>query len=73
MQLSGSGGLLHLENPGAASVPDLCPVQGRVRNVEGQPGTIVDEGAACRLTRVNLEYTSRKQKEDLCSVNAAGD
>ena len=59
--------------------PDLRPVQGRVRNVDGNPDAIVDEGAACclnrrRCTQVSLTYErQRKQKEDLCSVNAAGD
>lgn len=55
------GGVLHLENPGAASVPTLRPVQGRVRNLEGNPNAIANEGAACRLSRyrytqVNLKY-----------------
>jgi hypothetical protein len=71
MWFSGSGGVLHLESPGAASVPNLRPVQGRVRNVDGKPDAIVDEGAACRLSRrrctqVTLTYErQRKRKEDL--------
>ena len=63
--------MLHLESPGAASVPNVRPVQGRVRNVDGNPDAIVDEGAACRLnrrrcTQVNLRYErKRKKKENL--------
>ena len=74
-----SGGVLLLESPGAASVSELRPVQGRVWNVEGNPDTITDEGAACRLAgtaapRMNLTFKrQRKQKEDPCSVNAAED
>ena len=42
-QCSVWGEWLHLESPGAASVPELRPVQGRVWNVEGNPDTIADE------------------------------
>jgi len=66
-----SRGVPHLESPWAASVPDLRPIQGRVRNVVGNSDESADEGAACRLnrrhcTQVNLTYErQRKQKEDL--------
>jgi hypothetical protein len=59
-------------------VPNLRQVQGRVRNVEGLPDTIADEGTACRLnrcrcTQVNLtDARQRAQKGDLWSVNDAG-
>lgn len=33
MWFSESGGVLHLENPGAVSMPDLCPVHSRVGSV----------------------------------------
>ena len=71
MWFRGSGGVLDLESPGAASVPDLRTVHGRVRSMAGKPNAIADEGAACRLSRrcciqVNLKYErQRKQEEDL--------
>ena len=71
--------MLHLVNPGATSMPDLHPVHGRVRSIEGNPDAIADVGTACRLSRhrcthVSLNYARhRTQKEDVWSVNAAGD
>ena len=71
MWFSESGDVLHLESPGTASVPVLRPIQGRVRNVDGNPDAIVDEGAACRLSRrrcthMSLKYErQRKKKEHL--------
>src|SRR5512145_2171681 len=53
-----SRGLLHLESPGAASVYDLRSVQGRVRNVDGNPDAMPDERAGCRLKRRHLNTNS---------------
>ena len=57
--------------------PHLCPICAQFKVENGtwkdNQARSSDEGAACRLTQVNLEYASRNQKEDLCSVNAAGD
>src|SRR6185295_4352872 len=62
MRLKGSGGVLHLESPGAASVPNVRPVQDWVRR-GGTHAAIVDDGTACRLRR-RLEWT--------CSLTEAG-
>lgn len=39
-----------LTKPWAAPMPDLHPIDGRVRSTEGRPDAIADEGAACGLS-----------------------
>ena len=52
MWFGGSGGVLHFESPGAAPLPDLRPVHGRVRSEAGKPNDI-DEVRG-RLTIVTV-------------------
>jgi hypothetical protein len=74
MWFSGSGGVLHLESPGAASVPGLRPVYGRVRSVAGKPDAIADGGAADRLRRRHFVdvFTDRGTSADAAHPIARG-
>jgi hypothetical protein len=69
MRLKGSGGVLHLESPGAASVPNVRPVQGWVRR-GGTHVAIADEGAVCRL-RGRLEWTRLLTGQEYCASHLA--
>ena len=60
--VQGSGGVLRLENPGAAPLSDLRPIHNRVWRGE-KHAAIADDGTACRLMR-RLEWT--------CSLTEAG-
>jgi hypothetical protein len=75
MWFSGSGGVLHLESPGSASVSDLRPVHGRVRSVAGKPNAIADDGAACCLRRRHLVdvFTDRGTTVDAAHPIARGE
>jgi hypothetical protein len=74
MWFSESGGVLHLESPGSASVPDLRPVHGRVRSVAGKPNAITDGAAACWLRRRHLVdvFTDRGTSADAAHPIARG-
>jgi hypothetical protein len=52
MWFSGSGGVLHLESPGATPLPDLRPVHGRVRSEAGKPNDIVEVRGSLTLVTV---------------------
>jgi len=75
MWFSGSGGVLHLESPGSASLSNLRPVPGRVRSVAGKPNAIVDDGAACCLRRRHLNdvFTDRGTTVDEAHPKARGE
>ena len=67
--------MLHLENVGAAPMPILRPVQGRVGNMEGNPNAIADEGAVCRLSRyrytqVNLKYKRQRNRKRIYALSS---
>ena len=74
MWFSGSGDVLHLESPGAASVSGLRPVHGRVRSVAGKPNAIADGGAADRLRRRHFVdvFTDRGTSADVAHPIARG-
>jgi len=63
MWFSDSGGVLHLGNPGAASVPDLRSFRGRVRCTAGKADAMADErqlvaGAATPVYMVTVKGAS---------------
>lgn len=63
------------KNLRAACVPNLHPVQGRVRNMGENSGGIVDERAACRLSRrrctqVNLKHEQQRNRRRIYALSS---
>jgi len=69
MRFRGSGGVLHLESPGTASLPNVCPVQGWVRR-GGTHVAIANARAVCRLMGL-LERVCLLTGQEYCASHLA--